>query len=167
MPRRTPNPRLVKIHRTYTIDEAARTLGVHRNTVRLWIKQALPTCDRRRPILILGSHLAAFQTAKRARHRRSCALGELYCIRCREPRRPAADMADFSLVSPLVGNLTGICPVCELMMNRRVSLAKLAAIKDELDVAFQQADRHISDSAGLSLNCDFDAGSPTNANLQC
>jgi hypothetical protein len=45
--------------RSYTIDEVTRTLEVHRNTVRHWIKAGLPVIDDKRPILILGSDLAA------------------------------------------------------------------------------------------------------------
>ena len=59
------NARRVKIHRSYAVDEAARLLGVHKNTVRSWIKRGLPTVDNRRPILILGGA-----------SRISCALGE-------------------------------------------------------------------------------------------
>ncbi len=38
-----PNHRLVKIHRSYTVEDAARCLAVHKNTVRRWIKAGLPT----------------------------------------------------------------------------------------------------------------------------
>jgi predicted DNA-binding protein (UPF0251 family) len=38
-----PNYRLVKIHRIYTVEDAARCLAVHKNTVRRWIKAGLPT----------------------------------------------------------------------------------------------------------------------------
>ena len=36
------NPWLAKIHRNYTVEEAARLYGLHRNTVRQWIKRGLP-----------------------------------------------------------------------------------------------------------------------------
>jgi hypothetical protein len=57
---RRPDRRRVKLLRSYTIDEAARTLEVHRNTVRHWIKAGLRVIDDKRPILILGSDLADF-----------------------------------------------------------------------------------------------------------
>jgi hypothetical protein len=46
--RRPPRWR-VKALRSYTIDEVARTLEVHRNTVRHWIKAGLPVIDDKRP----------------------------------------------------------------------------------------------------------------------
>jgi hypothetical protein len=36
---RYPNYRLVKIHRNYTVEEIARLLKVHKNTVRGWINR--------------------------------------------------------------------------------------------------------------------------------
>ena len=39
MGKRHPNYRLVKINRNYTVDDVSRTLGVHKGTVRNWIKQ--------------------------------------------------------------------------------------------------------------------------------
>jgi len=41
-----PNHRLVKIHRIYTVEDAACCLAVHKNTVRRWIKAGLPTGGR-------------------------------------------------------------------------------------------------------------------------
>jgi hypothetical protein len=49
MPIRRPNPRLAKIHRSYTVEESATLFGVHRNTVREWVRRGLPTSDRKRP----------------------------------------------------------------------------------------------------------------------
>jgi hypothetical protein len=42
---RRPNGRRVKIHRTYTINEVAALLGVHKHRVRRWIAAGLPTTD--------------------------------------------------------------------------------------------------------------------------
>lgn len=42
MRKRHPNYRRIKIHRNYTVEEAALQLNVHKNTVRSWIKDGLP-----------------------------------------------------------------------------------------------------------------------------
>ena len=116
MSKRHPNYRLVKIHRSYTVDEAARLLDAHKNTVRRWVKEGLATNDERRPMLILGRELFAFLKQRRAKNKRTCAPGEIYCVGCREPRRPAADMAEYQALTATLGNLLGICPSCEAMM---------------------------------------------------
>ena len=86
MATRRPNHRLAKIHRNYTVEEVAKLLGVHRNTVRHWLKQGLPTNDRKRPTLILGRDLGVFLQARRSKNKRRCQPGEIYCVRCRAPR---------------------------------------------------------------------------------
>jgi excisionase family DNA binding protein len=87
------NPRLAKLHRSYSAEEAARTLGVHKGTVRNWIKAGLPTVDKTRPVLILGSQLRDWLEQRRKAGKRPCPPGKLYCFKCREPRSPALGMA--------------------------------------------------------------------------
>ena len=141
--RRHPNPRLAKIHRNYTVEEVAAVFGVHRNTVREWVKRGLPTCDDQRPMLILGADLVTFLRARRMKNKRTCRPGEIYCLRCRSPRAPAGDMADYQPLTATQGNLVGMCPTCEAMMYRRVSLAQLGQVRGKLDIALPQALRHI------------------------
>jgi hypothetical protein len=125
MRRRRPNHRLVKGNRNYVVDELATLLGVHRHTVRQWVKRGLPTIDERRPMLMLGRDVIAFLAERRSKNKRPCRPGEMYCMRCRCPRRPARDLVDYHSQTALLGNLSGICPVCESLIHRRVSLAKL------------------------------------------
>lgn len=139
MRKRRPSYRLVKIHRSYTVEEVARLFGTHKNTVRAWVKSGLPTCDRKRPILILGRELAAYLKARRLKNKRPCQPGEIYCVRCRAPKLPAGEMAEYEPVTEKFGNLKGICPDCEGMIYRRVSLAKLAQIRGRLDITFTEA----------------------------
>lgn len=149
------NPRLAKLHRTYTVEEVATLFGIHRNTVRQWVKNGLATNDGRRPMLILGRDLAAYVHAKRARNKKPCRLGEIYCVRCRSPRNPAGNMADYRPVSMGLGNLIGICPSCETMMYRRVNLAKLEQIRGQLEITMPEAPPHIVDRIQRSVNSDF------------
>ncbi len=152
---RRPNPRLVKIHRNYSVEEIALLFGVHKNTVRTWIKSGLPLCDDRRPLLILGRDLAAFLKAKREKNKRPCGVGEMYCLRCRTPQKPASNMVDYQALNQKTGNLVAICSVCESIMNRRVSIAKLSLIMGKMEITFPQAEKHISDSTQPTLNSDL------------
>jgi|SRR5271168_1257677 len=125
MAKRFANHRLVKIHLNYTVEEIALLLNVHKNTVRSWIKEGLPTCDDRRPVLILGVQLADFLKARRTKNKQPCKIGEFYCLRCRVPRFPAESMADCLTVTDKIGHLQAICPICYSVMNLRISLARL------------------------------------------
>lgn len=155
MSKRRPNPRLAKIHRNYTVEETARLFDVHRNTVREWIKRGLPICDSKKPMLILGKDLAEFLLARRTKNKRTCLPGEMYCVRCRSPKSPAGDMADYVQITESLGNLIAICPDCAALMNRRVSLAKLEQIRGQLDITMPQALQHINERHQPSLNSDL------------
>ena len=81
--RRRPNPGLVKIHRSYTVEEAARTLRTHKNTVRAWIRQGLQTIDSERPARIHGLELKRFLEGRRKKAKQPCPPGYIYCVKCR------------------------------------------------------------------------------------
>ena len=150
------NPRRVKVHRSYAVEEVARLFGVHKTTVRAWLKAGLPRIDGRQPILILGRELAGFLHARRVSRRQRCRSGELYCFRCRAPRRCALRTADYLPLSPGSGNLRATCAECGTRMYRRVSLHRLAAAVGDLTVALPQAQRRIVESADPSLNCHLE-----------
>jgi hypothetical protein len=150
------NPRRVKIHRSYTVEEVARLFRVHKNTVRAWVKAGLPAIDGRRPLLILGRDLASFLFSQRQRKRQSCRSGQLYCLRCRAPKNPAVRMADYIPITSRLGNLRGLCPDCGRLMYRLVSQWKLREVAGDLEVQVAQAQQRIKDSACSRLNSDFD-----------
>ena len=152
---KTLNPNRVKIHRNYTVEEAASLLLVHKNTVRAWIKDGLPVCDERRPTLVLGAQLRAYLQEKRRFRKRKCRIDEMYCMSCRSPKRPAGDMVDLAPVSASAHRLTGLCPTCGSLMNRFANDASLKRIKDKLDVRIPKAQQHISKSNLLPVNSDF------------
>ena len=155
MGKRHPNHRLVKIHRSYTVEEIAKLFGMHKNTVRRWIKDGLAIIDDKRPMLILGHVLVEFLQARRAKNKQTCKPGELYCVRCRVPKFPAEDMAEFSPITEKVGNLIAICPDCNAIMNRRVSIAKLDQVCGKIDIEFPKAQQHIVESAKPTVNSDL------------
>jgi hypothetical protein len=158
MRKRHPNHRLVKIHRNYTVEEIAKLFGIHKNTVRGWVKVGLTTVDDKRPMLILGHGLVAFLQARRAKNKQTCKPGELYCVRCRAPKLPAGDMAEYSPITEKFGNLTAICPDCDAIMNQRVSLARIGEVCGKMDITFPQAMRHIVESTKPTVNSDLRGG---------
>src|SRR5450755_3218517 len=111
-PRRRIDPRRAKTHRSYTVAEAARLLGVHRNTVRNWTRNGLETVQARGAVLILGDELRRHLTDKRGQRRVTCPPGSMYCVKCREPRRPPDGLVEVVPGTPTTVNLRGLCPVC-------------------------------------------------------
>src|SRR5450432_139048 len=154
MGKRHLNHRRVKIHRSYNVEAVAALFGIHKNTVRAWIKAGLPTIDDKRPMMILGRELAAFLQARRVRNKQTCRPGEIYCVRCHAPKSPAGDMAEYKPITEKFGNLIAICPVCGCIMNRRASIAKLSTVRGKMDITFPEALRPLSESNQPTVNSD-------------
>jgi hypothetical protein len=105
---RNPNPQRIKIHRTYSVDEVARRLGIHKNTVRRWQKdQGLEPIGGKGLTIFRGSVLRAFLEARRRTSKRPSPPGHMYCLRCRATKEPAKRMADLICTGTTVGNLRG------------------------------------------------------------
>ena len=152
---RGPNPRRVKVHRTYTVDELADRLGVHANTVRTWIGRGLPVLDDKRPLLIEGSAARAFLERRRADRKRPCPLGHLFCLPCGLPKPPAGGLVEYRPLLPGSGNLRAICPSCDRLMHRRVKRDRIAEALGDLDVTFPEPESSLTDTPSLSRNSDF------------
>jgi hypothetical protein len=161
---RHPNPRLVKIHRNYSVEEIARLFGLHKNTVRNWLKLGLAAIDDRRPTLILGRELSRFLHERRQKAKQSCGPGRIFCIACRGPKVPAGKMADCTATGPLVGSLCGICPDCDRLIYRRVNLAKIDAIRGDLEITLTQQRPRLGERAVPSVNCDSGVKGSTHEN---
>jgi hypothetical protein len=156
MRQRQANYRRVKIHRSYKIEEIALLLSVHKNTVRAWVKAGLPACDRNRPTLIVGRELRVFLQSRRANRKQPCRPGELFCFRCRAPKKPAGKMVDCEPVTEKIGNLTALCPDCECIMNQRISMAKLRSLQVEMEIKFPLALGRMGESYQPSVNSDLE-----------
>jgi len=155
MGKRNPNHCKVKIHRSYTVEEIATLFGVHKNTVRQWIKTGLPVLDDKRPSLVFGQDLATYLSRRRAGNKRICRAGQLYCVRCRAPKAAAGGMADYVPDTAKVGVLKALCVDCHSIMNRKVSVEELEEIRGELSVAFPQGWEQVSNRAEPTVNSDF------------
>lgn len=137
--------RRIKIHFDYSVSEAAKLLGVHKNTVKQWVKSGgLAVFTDSRPHLILGRELKRFLKAKKQASRKPCAAGELFCMKCRTPRRAAGDLLDYEPLSPTTGNMKGICSACETFIFRRIARAKITVTFPGCHVAFPQCQQRLA-----------------------
>lgn len=149
-----PNPRLAKLHRSYSVEETARLCGVHKNTVRAWIKDGLPTLDGQRPLLIQGEVLRTYLEGRRRAAKRPCPPGTLYCFGCRAPRPPALGMADYLPREGGAGNIRALCESCSAVMHRRARPEAIAAILPGIQVRTVQAPPRIAEPTTPCLNSD-------------
>ena len=154
MPARRVDPRRIKLHRLYAVDDVVQALNVHPNTVRNWIDQGLPAFASKRPVLIEGRDLRAFLKARRERAARPCLPGTIYCLKCREPRRPALGMVDFIAHSATGGNLKALCEVCDTVMHQRVARAAITLRMPGIEVQVREAELRLEGSTPSPLNCD-------------
>ncbi len=134
MPARRIIPRLIKLLRTYSVEEASDRLGVHKNTVRGWQRKGLEPIDTSRPVLFLGSALRAYLETKRQKAKRPCPPGTLYCFKCRGPRPPALGMVDYTPRNASSGNLSALCGTCDSIMNRSATRTSLATKMPGIEV---------------------------------
>ena len=155
---RHPNPRLAKIHRSYSVEEVSRLFAIHKNTVRNWLRQGLTAIDGQRPTVIKGAELRRFLTDRRTRSKQTCGPGRIYCLPCRAPKVPAGNMAECVAAGDTMGTLCGICPDCGRMIYRRLNPMQLDAVRGDLEVTVTQARARIVKSAGFNLNCDSTEG---------
>lgn len=149
-----PSPRRVKRAHPYTVKELARLLDRTAATIRAWITDGLRPADRGRPILIMGSEVHRYLNEKRGAARKKCGPGEMFCVACRDVRRPAYDDADYIPITAMSGNLRGLCPACGNLMHRRVQLARIGAVRGPVKVQFQQGQPSLNGMTTPSHNPD-------------
>ncbi len=143
---RRPSGRRIKIHRSYTVEEAARALGIAKGTVRRWLKQGLPHLADLRPALILGSDLKTFLEGRR-KPKQTCQPEECLCMSCKAPRRPAFGEVEYHPLTAKGGNLRALCEACSTVMHKRVSLAGLEDLKAILTVIEPQNETRLGKGA--------------------
>lgn len=146
--------RVVKLDRSYTADELAVLLRVHKNTVRYWQRAGLTPLDNGRPALFAGSVVRAFLASRNASRKSPCPPGTLYCFRCRAPRPAALGMVDFVPTNALSGNIRALCGTCETTMHRRASRTALALIMPGCEIQFEEGQTRLTGDTRPSVNRD-------------
>lgn len=143
--RKRPSGRGIRLHRNYSIEEAARILRMAKGTVLRWVGSgALPALKDQRPYLILGRDLIAFLD-KRKIGRIKCRLHEAYCFTCRAASEPANNKANYLPRNSAAGMLEAHCRTCGGIMFKRVSRAKIPDLQVQLDLTIKQAPSPINE----------------------
>jgi hypothetical protein len=132
--KRTYNIRLIRRDYSYEIGEIVELFRLHPNSVRMWLKQGLPTIDGRRPTLIHGSELISFLGCRQTDRRKSCQPGEFFCCRCREPRAPWESVVDIEIRDERRLLLKGICEACEAPINRLGLVEKIDEYRSRFNI---------------------------------
>jgi hypothetical protein len=153
----------IKQSQTYDPAEAAQLLGIHRNTVRHWLKNGLAAIDNRRPTLISGTALRAFIAERQHARRQPCAIGEFFCFRCRTPRRPWGGLADISRRTEKISRLSALCSVCETAMYRTIRASDVSKWAKSLELHTLAPERLIS-CPDASANSDLEKPRPHEQN---
>jgi hypothetical protein len=149
-----PSPHRLKIHHSYTIEEIARVLCIHKQTVRRWEKAGLSAIDDGRPKLFLGTEIRRFLSDRRGRARRPSPPGHMFCFRCRSSKIPSGGFADLLPLTGTIANLCGLCD-CGTLMYRRVSQRTIGVAIRNLAVTMPNAQLRVRGGASASLNEHF------------
>lgn len=138
MSRRKLNRQNIHIHLNYTVEDAARALGIHRQTVRRWIKaKQLPALRDQKPMLILGGDLVDFINS-RTKPKTKMQLQQCRCFKCQAPRGPAFLAIEYHPANALSGNLYALCEVCGADMYKHFSASNLEALRAIVEVTIIQ-----------------------------
>jgi len=133
-----PTPRAIKAARTYTVEEAAISLGVSVGTVRAWVKSGLPLMKSQRPFLILGDTLRSFLEDRAKAAKAPLQPDQLYCLSCKAGRTPMGLMVDCIPQTPKTARLLGLCEVCGGTCNRMISQTKIDHFSRIFEIAIKE-----------------------------
>jgi hypothetical protein len=128
------NLRLIRRDLSYSIPEIAELYHLHPNAIRRWIKDGLVFIDTQKPYLVHASDLIAYLGRRQQKRKRGCASGEMFCCRCRAPRRPATGAVTVEQVNARQIMVRGACELCGAKMNRGGLLQRLGILEQEFTV---------------------------------
>lgn len=151
--RRKFNLNRIKRDISYSSYEICELLGVHKNTVHLWLKEGLRRIDKIRPHLIHGSDLYAFLEARQEKRHQSCASNEMYCVKCHKPQPVWEKVVDIVLYNKKQLMLQGLCSFCNSSIKRLGSVSQMENYHKQF-VIQAIVQRHIKDTSQHNVICD-------------
>ena len=112
--------------RVYTIKLAARTIGVSEASLRKWARDGLRLITDKRPYLVRGADLVAFQKKREAACKADMGPGQFYCMTCKAPRDARDGSFSYAAITASTGRLGGVCDACSGNVGRFCSANEAA-----------------------------------------
>lgn len=150
--KRKINAARIRQNRTYDRREISKALAVHKNTISHWVREGLCPLDNQKPELFHGSEIARFIRQRQQISKTICAKNEMYCLKCRAPRKALIGSVSIEQPNAKTANLVGKCQVCSTTMNRRISLQRIGIFEDAFGIRKRQFS-HLIEPQFNSLNC--------------
>lgn len=150
--KRKINTARIRQTRSYDRREISKVLGVHKNTITLWVRQGLRPMDDQRPELFHGSEIVRFIKLRQQNRKQICADDEMYCLKCHAPRKAVLGSVSIETPNEKTANLVGKCSICEANINRRISLTKVAIFEKSFGIKKRQIS-HLIEPHFNRLNC--------------
>lgn len=119
---RKPNPNLIKIGISYTVEELAKRLRVCKKTILNWHAEGLPAIDTSKPLMFNGFVVKEFITQKNQAKKFKCKPNEFLCLKCKTKRTAVND--SLKLLKHINGKcfvLRGVCDVCGKSLRKTVN----------------------------------------------
>ena len=112
----------IRLDYTYSVDELAELYDLTPDTVFRWIRnEGLKRIPDSRKYYVHSSDLLNFLEKRNSKNKRPCKDGEIFCCKCRKPRKPKpASLKSKKLPNKTV-QISGKCLVCETRLNTFVS----------------------------------------------
>lgn len=151
--KRTFNVRRIKTNISYTYEEAADLLTIHKNTLTHWEAEGLKVMRDVRPYLIHGSALIEFITNRQKARKRKCRPDQFYCCKCQTPTTSYEGITDIKILSPIKLQLIGLCPICDGKVLKFGLTAKLPEYQKTFVIQMIH-DEHLMEASHPSANCD-------------
>ncbi len=120
------NLRRIKKNFSYSLDEASETLGINKQTLYSWKKEGLKTIPDSYPALIHGSDLIDYLSQKQSKRKQKCKDDEMFCFKCRSPRKAKKDFVKTLSQKSTCMNLTSECEVCSSKIYKNISAKDIA-----------------------------------------
>jgi len=130
--KRKPDLRRIRTSKTYNLPEIAELMDRDIATIRAWVKNGLPLLSVQKPVLVSGKALKDWLQQVWASKKRTCQADELFCFKCRKPRKAMPGSVRIVRRNEKTVSVKGRCAVCNTRMNQTRSLSKLP----ELQVTF-------------------------------